>query len=488
MRNNIKNSLFFFINSIMSTDISDNPINNGNNNIQTDTDMMFNMFANSEKMVSEDKVQEYEKNYNYDRNDKNDYTENLNDYIDSEDNYSDNNYGTSENNQQNNYTNQQNNYTNQQNNYTNQSNDYTNQTNNDNDNDNYNYHEDNLPKKESKEELILKKLDMLRKLGELAQYGVKLSQNYNINSDFDTMKYEYELHRSIRAKRNGVNWMSSMMMNCVYGLEMLNEKYDPFSIKLKGWSEQMNSEQDTYYDVFGELYEKYSKPGKSVPPEIKLMLMISGSAIKFHLANTLMGSMPNLQEKFSQNPELAQKLREQATRDKLKQQAMKKNESFNKTMNQHHDLATQKARDIEMLKRKKTEFDSMQERQNDIIANKRKLDLLKKELNHTHKQAQFKIPAPTIPSELSSRLNMSSVNYAPVNTPNNNEIDFERKLQITEHKKKMQENNNNTEDDSNLSISDAYSNSESINTQDSKVMIKKRKKKKKKNKLNISTE
>merc|ERR1712139_105066 len=103
---------------------------------------------------------------------------------------------------------------------------------------------------ESKEEIMLKKLDMLRKLGELAQYGVKLSQNYNINSDYDTMKYEYELHRSIRAKRNGVNWMSSMMMNCVYGLEMLNEKYDPFSVKLKGWSEQMNSEQDSYYDVF----------------------------------------------------------------------------------------------------------------------------------------------------------------------------------------------------------------------------------------------
>jgi len=129
----------------------------------------------------------------------------------------------------------------------------------------------------------------------------------------------------------------------------------------------------------------------------------------------------------------------------------------------------------------------MQQRQNDIIANKRKLDLLKKELNQTNEQTQFKIPSPSIPSELSSRLNMSSVNYASVNTKKNTEIDFERKLQIEEHKKKLM-NNNSEEDESNLSISDAYSNTDSIHTQDSKVMIKKKRKKKKKNKLNISTE
>ena len=67
---------------------------------------------------------------------------------------------------------------------------------------------------------MLKKLDMLRKLGELAQYGVKLSQNYNMNSDYFAMKYEYELHKNIRAKQNSVNWMSSLMLNCIYGIEI----------------------------------------------------------------------------------------------------------------------------------------------------------------------------------------------------------------------------------------------------------------------------
>ena len=39
----------------MSSEITDNQINNN-----TETDMMFNMFANSEKLVSEDQVQEFE--------------------------------------------------------------------------------------------------------------------------------------------------------------------------------------------------------------------------------------------------------------------------------------------------------------------------------------------------------------------------------------------------------------------------------------------
>ena len=100
---------------------------------------------------------------------------------------------------------------------------------------------------------MLKKLDMLRKLGELAQYGVKLSQNYNMSSDYFTMKYEYELHKNIRAKQNSVNWMSSLMLNCIYGVEILNDKYNPFDLKLKNWSEQINADINNYYDIFGEI-------------------------------------------------------------------------------------------------------------------------------------------------------------------------------------------------------------------------------------------
>lgn len=43
-------------------------------------------------------------------------------------------------------------------------------------------------------ENMTKKMDLLNKLRELAQTGVKLTQNYNLDSDFEMMLYEYQFH------------------------------------------------------------------------------------------------------------------------------------------------------------------------------------------------------------------------------------------------------------------------------------------------------
>jgi hypothetical protein len=50
-------------------------------------------------------------------------------------------------------------------------------------------------------DVILDKLDILRKLGEIKQLGVNLSQNYNLDSDLEMMTYEYNIHQQI-LKRN----------------------------------------------------------------------------------------------------------------------------------------------------------------------------------------------------------------------------------------------------------------------------------------------
>jgi len=209
------------------------------------------------------------------------------------------------------------------------------------------------------EELMLRKLDMLRKLSELAQAGVKLSQNYNMNSDYKMMKYEYELHKGIRAKQNGINWMSSMSLNLIYGIEMLNDKYNPFDLKLKGWSEQMAADQKNYYDVFGELYEKYNQPGKNMAPELKLLLMVSGSALKFHLTNTMMSSLPTLNTQLDEDPILAEQLRQKAIAQKLKEQNNKNNEALKNNMDKEHEIAAQKAYDLNLIRQKELEFQNL---------------------------------------------------------------------------------------------------------------------------------
>lgn len=208
----------------------------------------------------------------------------------------------------------------------------------------------------SEEELNLAKLDMLRKLGELTQHGVKLSQNYNMKSDYKAMKYEYDLHRSIKDKHNGVKWLSNLLLNVTYGMEIANEAFNPFEFKLKGWSEQMNEDIDDYYDVLGELYEKYFKAGKPVPPELKLMFMMGASAVKFHIAHTALGKIPSLTEAMAQNPELAKKLNEQAIANKIKEQHDKHKETFDNKLEEQQQNARKKAEELQMLKDKQTEI------------------------------------------------------------------------------------------------------------------------------------
>ena len=232
---------------------------------------------------------------------------------------------------------------------------------------------------------MLKRLDMLRKLGELVQYGVKLSQNYNMNSDYFAMKYEYELHKNIRAKQNSVNWMSSLMLNCIYGIEILNEKYNPFDLKLKNWSEQINADINNYYDVFGEIYEKYNQPGKNMAPELKLILMVSGSALKFHLNNTLLSqnnrTMPNLSQSEAQDPAMLEQMRTKAAYDKIKEETFKNNELLKEKANKEHEQALKQMNDMMFLQNKKVELQKQDEDNQRKIAEFAKMKMLLEQQN-----------------------------------------------------------------------------------------------------------
>ena len=90
----------------------------------------------------------------------------------------------------------------------------------------------------------------------------------------------------------------------VTGAEFLNNKFDPFSIKLDGWSESVNDSITDFDEVFEQLYEKYGGGGE-MAPELKLVMMLGGSAFMFHLSNTMFKSnIPNMGDIMQQNPDL----------------------------------------------------------------------------------------------------------------------------------------------------------------------------------------
>ncbi len=142
------------------------------------------------------------------------------------------------------------------------------------------------------QQLRMKKIEMLRKLCDLKTKGYKLSKEYDFNSSIEEMEYEYDLLKSFADRRNGIKLYKSTIINLTNLVEFFNDKYDPFGAQLNGWSEHMSVEVDSYDDVLEELYEKYKGAGKSLPPEIKLLILIGFSASAFHFSKKHLSNMP----------------------------------------------------------------------------------------------------------------------------------------------------------------------------------------------------
>ena len=103
-----------------------------------------------------------------------------------------------------------------------------------------------------------------------------------------------------------------MLMAAITGLEFLNNKVDPFDLKLEGWSEQVNENINDYDDIFAELHEKY-KSKASMAPELKLLFQLGGSAIMVHMTNSMFKSaMPGMDDIMRQNPDLVQQFTQAA--------------------------------------------------------------------------------------------------------------------------------------------------------------------------------
>jgi len=157
-----------------------------------------------------------------------------------------------------------------------------------------------------KEELIREKFKFLRRLEELERKGATLTKKYSMESPLAELQGEYEMIISEKEKSNSVKFQARMLMAAVTGIEFLNNKFDPFDLKMDGWGEQINENITDYDEIFAELHEKYRSKAK-LAPELKLLFQLGGSAIMVHMTNTMFkSSMPGMDEIMKQNPELMQ--------------------------------------------------------------------------------------------------------------------------------------------------------------------------------------
>jgi len=161
-----------------------------------------------------------------------------------------------------------------------------------------------LEPKLSNAEMLKEKFSILRKLEALEKKGVEMSKKYSMESNLQEMLGEYETIMDEKSKQNSIKFQGNILMSCINGIEFLNGKFDPFDVKLDGWSEQLSENITDYDDIFSELYDKY-KTKASMSPELKLMFQLGGSAMMVHMTNTMFKSaMPGMDDIFRQNPDL----------------------------------------------------------------------------------------------------------------------------------------------------------------------------------------
>lgn len=151
------------------------------------------------------------------------------------------------------------------------------------------------------------KREILYQFERLEKRGYTLPKKFSLSSSYEEMKFEYNrIKRDIKLD-SAIKFQRKVLMTTVNGIEILNNNFNPIGAKLNGWSNKVYEDLDDYDDIFEELYDKY-KGKTQIPPEVRLLMSLSGSAFIYHMSNSFSNQLPGLSEILKNNPDIAQKL------------------------------------------------------------------------------------------------------------------------------------------------------------------------------------
>ncbi len=136
-----------------------------------------------------------------------------------------------------------------------------------------------------------KKMDLLFKISQLTNSGRKSS--VSMEYTLEDIELEYRKLQDRLQKTQGIDMGKTLLMLAVQGMEYGTTTYASNYIDLQGWSESMSYQMqtDNYDKVIGELYEKY-KDSVDMIPELKLMVMLGGSAAMFAFSKRMVKQDP----------------------------------------------------------------------------------------------------------------------------------------------------------------------------------------------------
>jgi hypothetical protein len=136
------------------------------------------------------------------------------------------------------------------------------------------------------------------------------SELAEIEETVERLKLQRDLDSSIKFQRKFLIGFSNVVEY------VCSTEYNIFDLKLEGWSESLFENITDYDEVFEELYFKY-KDSVAVLPEVKLMMMVGGSAMMFHMSRELFSKtsskVPGFDEVMSRDPDLRRRYTDAAS-------------------------------------------------------------------------------------------------------------------------------------------------------------------------------
>jgi hypothetical protein len=135
------------------------------------------------------------------------------------------------------------------------------------------------------EDIQQEKSHYLTQLNRLIKRGHVSIRRFSMEHTLEEIRGEVYRIKKESDMDNGIDYCRQGLMFCVSTIEMMNGKYKVGG-NLKGWSQTVMGNIESYDEVFEELYDTYYSKIK-MAPEIKLITMVAGSAFMFHLNKSL---------------------------------------------------------------------------------------------------------------------------------------------------------------------------------------------------------
>lgn len=172
----------------------------------------------------------------------------------------------------------------------------------------------------SYEEKRRRKTDALASLARLEAQGYEpAGKKGSHTTDLSELEAMVEKLTAQRDLDNSIKFQRKILVGSATLIESLceNEEYNIFELDLKGWAESIYENISEYDEVFEELYLKYKDTAK-IPPEVKLLCMVIGSAWMYNMSRNMFGKasskVPGFDDVMQHDPGLKKRYQQVATK------------------------------------------------------------------------------------------------------------------------------------------------------------------------------